>query len=152
MKILSILAVTLSAGTLFAQAPEQALDGRIQVFAELSRPVGITIVNGITDQPNSQTGVGVRFLGELASIPNVYYELGGKAQSTSRFTYNRDIGGGIDQFWLTGALRIDPVQQVDFVDRLRRGALPLLRSAKRRRRGACRRPRKRRLARRPCRP
>jgi beta-lactamase class D len=36
---------------------------------------------------------------------------------------NRDIGGGIDQFWLTGNLRIDPVQQVDFVDRLRRGAL-----------------------------
>jgi beta-lactamase class D len=38
---------------------------------------------------------------------------------------NRDIGGGIDQFWLTGKLRIDPVQQVDFVDRLRRGALPV---------------------------
>jgi beta-lactamase class D len=38
---------------------------------------------------------------------------------------NRDIGGGIDQFWLTGGLRIDPVQQVDFLDRLRRGALPL---------------------------
>lgn len=38
---------------------------------------------------------------------------------------NRDIGGGIDQFWLTGALRIDPVEQVDFVDRLRRRALPI---------------------------
>jgi beta-lactamase class D len=38
---------------------------------------------------------------------------------------NRDIGGGIDQFWLTGKLRIDPVQQVDFIDRLRRGVLPL---------------------------
>ena len=37
---------------------------------------------------------------------------------------NRDIGGGIDQFWLTGALRIDPIQQIDFVDRLRRGTLP----------------------------
>src|SRR3954465_15631497 len=37
---------------------------------------------------------------------------------------NRDIGGGIDQFWLTGNLRIDPVQQIDFVDRLRRGVLP----------------------------
>jgi beta-lactamase class D len=41
------------------------------------------------------------------------------------FAYgNRDIGGGIDQFWLTGDLRIDPFQQVDFVDRLRRGVLP----------------------------
>jgi beta-lactamase class D len=38
---------------------------------------------------------------------------------------NRDIGGGIDQFWLTGDLRIDPVQQVDFLDRLRRGVLPV---------------------------
>jgi beta-lactamase class D len=38
---------------------------------------------------------------------------------------NRDIGGGIDQFWLTGNLRIDPFQQIDFVDRLRRGALPV---------------------------
>jgi beta-lactamase class D len=38
---------------------------------------------------------------------------------------NRDIGGGIDQFWLSGALRIDPVEQVDFVDRLRRRALPI---------------------------
>jgi beta-lactamase class D len=39
---------------------------------------------------------------------------------------NRDIGGGIDQFWLTGNLRIDPIQQVDFVDRLRRGVLPVI--------------------------
>jgi beta-lactamase class D len=38
---------------------------------------------------------------------------------------NRNIGGAIDQFWLTGDLRIDPVQQVDFVDRLRRGVLPV---------------------------
>ena len=38
---------------------------------------------------------------------------------------NRNIGGGIDQFWLSGDLRIDPMQQVDFVDRLRRGVLPV---------------------------
>jgi beta-lactamase class D len=38
---------------------------------------------------------------------------------------NRDIGGGIDQFWLTGNLRIDPMQQIDFVDRLRRSTLPV---------------------------
>jgi beta-lactamase class D len=38
---------------------------------------------------------------------------------------NRDIGGGIDQFWLTGNLRIAPSEQVDFVDRLRRRALPI---------------------------
>jgi beta-lactamase class D len=38
---------------------------------------------------------------------------------------NRNIGGGIDQCWLTGELRIDPIQQIDFVDRLRRGVLPV---------------------------
>jgi len=38
---------------------------------------------------------------------------------------NRNIGGGLEQFWLTGDLRIDPVQQIDFVDRLRRGVLPV---------------------------
>lgn len=38
---------------------------------------------------------------------------------------NRNIGGGIDKFWLTGDMRIDPVQQVDFLDRLRRGVLPV---------------------------
>jgi beta-lactamase class D len=38
---------------------------------------------------------------------------------------NRNIGGGIDQFWVSGDLRIDPVQQVDFVDRLRRRTLPV---------------------------
>ncbi|HEY0328863.1 MAG TPA: class D beta-lactamase [Rhodopseudomonas sp.] len=38
---------------------------------------------------------------------------------------NHAIGGGIDQFWLTGDLQIDPIQQIDFIDRLRRGALPV---------------------------
>lgn len=38
---------------------------------------------------------------------------------------NRNIGGGIDRFWLTGDMRIDPMQQIDFLDRLRRGALPV---------------------------
>ena len=38
---------------------------------------------------------------------------------------NHDIGGGIDQFWLSGNLRIDPVQQIDFIDRMRRGVLPV---------------------------
>jgi beta-lactamase class D len=38
---------------------------------------------------------------------------------------NRNIGGGIDTFWVSGELRIDPMQQVDFVDRLRRSVLPV---------------------------
>jgi beta-lactamase class D len=67
-----------------------------------------------------------------ASAVPVYQEIARRIgaermqQYVDLFEYgNRDIGGGIDQFWLTGNLRIDPVQQVDFVDRLRRGALPV---------------------------
>lgn len=37
---------------------------------------------------------------------------------------NRDIGGGIDQFWLTGMLRISAVQQIEFLRRLAHGTLP----------------------------
>jgi beta-lactamase class D len=67
-----------------------------------------------------------------ASAVPVYQEIARKIgpermqKFVDLFEYgNRDIGGGIDQFWLTGNLRIDPMQQVDFVDRLRRGALPI---------------------------
>lgn len=42
---------------------------------------------------------------------------------------NRDIGGGIDRFWLTGDLRISPMQQIAFVDKLRRGTLPVSKRA-----------------------
>ncbi|HEY3494171.1 MAG TPA: penicillin-binding transpeptidase domain-containing protein [Polyangiaceae bacterium] len=38
---------------------------------------------------------------------------------------NRDIAGGIDQFWLRGALRISPVQELDFVRRLDLAQLPV---------------------------
>ncbi|MGP1665846.1 MAG: penicillin-binding transpeptidase domain-containing protein, partial [Rhodanobacter sp.] len=37
---------------------------------------------------------------------------------------NRDIGGGIDQFWLTGKLRISAREQIDFLRRLADGQLP----------------------------
>jgi beta-lactamase class D len=37
---------------------------------------------------------------------------------------NRDIGGGIDQFWLGGKLRISAVEQVAFLRRLATGTLP----------------------------
>ncbi|WP_049620804.1 class D beta-lactamase [Frateuria defendens] len=37
---------------------------------------------------------------------------------------NRDLGGGIDQFWLSGRLRISAAQQVDFLRRLADGTLP----------------------------
>nr|WP_276604778.1 penicillin-binding transpeptidase domain-containing protein [Nannocystis sp. RBIL2] len=44
------------------------------------------------------------------------------------FAYgNADIGGGIDRFWLQGALRISPREQVEFMSRLHRRALPVAR-------------------------
>ncbi len=67
-----------------------------------------------------------------ASVVPVYQEIARRIGAERMQKYldlfeygNRDIGGGIEQFWLTGDLRIDPMQQVDFVDRLRRGVLPV---------------------------
>ena len=37
---------------------------------------------------------------------------------------NRDISGGIDQFWLEGGLRISPYEQINFLRRLYDGDLP----------------------------
>ena len=68
----------------------------------------------------------------VASVVPVYQEIARRIGAERMQKYvdlfeygNRDIGGGIDQFWLTGNLRIDPIEQIDFVDRLRRGALPV---------------------------
>lgn len=41
---------------------------------------------------------------------------------------NADIGGGIDRFWLDGALRISAVEQVDLLVRLYRDDLPFAQS------------------------
>jgi beta-lactamase class D len=67
-----------------------------------------------------------------ASAVPVYQEIARRVGAEQMQKYvdlldygNRNIGGGIDQFWLTGDLRIDPMQQVDFLDRLRRGVLPV---------------------------
>lgn len=37
---------------------------------------------------------------------------------------NRNMSGGIDQFWLTGELRISPREQIDFLAKLYSGDLP----------------------------
>ena len=70
-------------------------------------------------------------MGSASAVP-VYQEIARRIGPERMQKYvdlldygNRNIGGGIDQFWLTGDLRIDPVQQIDFVDRLWRGVLPV---------------------------
>ena len=41
-----------------------------------------------------------------------------------RFDYgNQDMGGGIDRFWLEGALRISPLEQVEFLRKVHEGSL-----------------------------
>jgi len=38
---------------------------------------------------------------------------------------NHDTSGPVDQFWLTGGLRITPLQQIDFLRRFDAGKLPI---------------------------
>jgi beta-lactamase class D len=50
----------------------------------------------------------------------------------NRFSYgNRDISGGIDQFWLTGGLRITPLEQVRFLRRFHKERLGVSRRSTR---------------------
>lgn len=44
---------------------------------------------------------------------------------------NRDIGGGIDHFWLQGSLRVTAMQQVDFLHKLAEGRLPMTQRSQR---------------------
>jgi len=44
---------------------------------------------------------------------------------------NRDIKGGIDLFWLQGALRVSAMEQVDFLRRLSEGELPMTQRSQR---------------------
>lgn len=44
---------------------------------------------------------------------------------------NRDIGGGIDRFWLEGGLRISAIEQIAFLRRLQRHELPISERAQR---------------------
>lgn len=111
MKISSILIMALAAGSLGAQ-DAAALDGRFQVFVQQDRPSSIVIAQtpgNVTDQPKVQTGVGVRFMGELASAPGFYYELGGMLDAVSYFTFNDGAVGNLsnvkftESYWSLGA-------------------------------------------------
>lgn len=44
---------------------------------------------------------------------------------------NADPGGGVDRFWLEGALRISAIEQIEFLRRLRRNELPFEREHQR---------------------
>ena len=116
MNISNILIMGLAAGALGAQeAPK--LDGRVQLFAEISRPAQITVAQpspspDLKDQPKRQTGLGIRFLGEVAAHPGWYYELGGMFNTSSKFTFNGQTATGnldltnlkvTESYWSLGA-------------------------------------------------
>jgi len=114
----SILILALAAGTLAAQEAPPNLDRRVQMFAEMSWPTKITVSQtfGTTDQPQSQYGIGFRFLGEVASAQNWYYEVGGMLDATSYFSFNGSLPDGstlnltdmkfTDSYWSVGAAYI----------------------------------------------
>jgi beta-lactamase class D len=67
-----------------------------------------------------------------ASVVPVYQEIARRIgrermqKFVDTFDYgNRDISGPIDRFWLDGAMRISPLQQIRFLDRLWRRSLPV---------------------------
>ena len=67
---------------------------------------------------------------QLSSVPHyqaLVREVGEQAMQTmiTAVGYgNENISGGIDQFWLTGALRVTPLQQIDLLRRLYHEELP----------------------------
>jgi hypothetical protein len=102
--------MALAAGSLMAQEGPR-VDARIQLFVEMSRPAQIVVAQNpgdVKDQPGSQTGVGFRFLGEIASLPNWYYELGGMFDAFSKFSLNNGSANltdvkVTDSYWSVGA-------------------------------------------------
>jgi hypothetical protein len=121
-----MLVLALSAGSLLAQAPAQDLDARIQFFAEGCRPKAIVVAQvpgQIQDRAENQRGVGVRFMGEFASAPGFYYEIGGRLDSSSQFRTNGFIAPGValylgavkvtDSYWSLGAAyMLQPVRNL----------------------------------------
>lgn len=66
----------------------------------------------------------------ISSVPH-YQELVRQIGATQMQAYldstpygNRDISGGIDQFWLSGDLRISPREQIEILERLYQDDLP----------------------------
>jgi hypothetical protein len=116
VKITSILLTALAAGTLAAQdAP--ALDSRFQAFVELTFPSEIVVANAggeVKDHPKQQTGIGFRYLGQIAGTDSWYYELGGMFDASSTFKFSGTMPDGVttldlsnakltDSYWSLGA-------------------------------------------------
>ena len=96
-----ILVAALSATALFAQTPSQALEGRVEVFGEFSRPrqVVFGVANTtppveVRDQAESQhNGGGIHLYGELPGTQGWYFMLGGRLRSSSKLGFNGLVSG-----------------------------------------------------------
>lgn len=113
MKRSSFLILALAAGTLAAQESD-SLDKRFQAFLEYNKPTEVNVTPDVKDKPKGQTGIGFRFLGEIAGAPGWYYEVGGMFDSSSTFSFNGTsaaLGGTLDvsnvklsnSYWSVGA-------------------------------------------------
>lgn len=96
-----ILVAALSATALFGQTPSQALEGRVEIFGEFTRPrqvifgvASVTPAVEVRDQAESQyNGGGIRLSGELPGTQGWYYMLGGRLESSSKFGFNGVVSG-----------------------------------------------------------
>lgn len=92
MKTLSILAATMTVGVLSAQDAIPSLDARLTAFGEMIRPQKLDVVSGVTAQPGTQISPGIRFLGQLGAGSRWYYELAGRAESSSNMVNIDSVG------------------------------------------------------------
>jgi hypothetical protein len=94
VKAASTTAILFASTALFAQANNRDLDLRIQIGAERTRPnQSILVQNSMIEikvQPDFQTGITARMLGELPGIPGFYYQIGGMFDASSKMTFNNN--------------------------------------------------------------
>jgi beta-lactamase class D len=87
--------------------------------------------DGVARRPEWDRDLTMREAFRVSSVP--YYQevarrIGAERMQSwvDRIGYgNRDLGGGIDRFWLDGALRITPLEQLELLRRLHERRLPL---------------------------
>ena len=90
-------------------------DSLVRSRRELNRDLNLTSAFRLSAVPHFQHLARKEGLGRLQH----YVDLIGYG--------NRNLSGGVDQFWLTGGLRISPREQIDLLVRLYRDDLPVSR-------------------------
>lgn len=127
MRMARIAAAALAAGALHAQGGTEP-DKRFQLFVEQSQPSNLVITSSaaqVQDRPGTLNGIGFRMMGEIPGAPGLYFEGGGRFNSSSRFRFNGSVPGGgaldlrnlkfSDSYWSVGAAYlVQPSAQLSF--------------------------------------